>query len=806
MDVVTQSGSLKCYLRSKYGEETQRTVNNFGKELKRAARYKNHHHFNLRCYKSDIAPSGVRIKPPVDTCRAKDAARRASKVFLQERIKVTARIQREVKENVDMLKETLTRQLTKEDFEKVETICTRTAEKCFRKCRDQQRTKFNQLNEKRQTRMESGGKLESRSWVVNLSDRKLTADEEALLSKGPKYALTPRVNPIDFAAPLETAMQYSEVSDQVKETARIKICEAIRKAKEPRQNISKKERQAWKDLQKDKSIRILRADKGNASVLMNASEYDEKVHDLLENKDAYTVLKSDPTRKNERKLLKELKDLRKSNKINQTVYDYIKPSEGSTKPALFYGTVKLHKPLTPLRPVVATRGSATYNLEKHLAKILRPLVGSSERYIKDTAHLVESLKDIKLVEDEILVSFDVKSLFTSIPVNETIEICRERLEKDETLEERTKMDVPTIIQLLRLCVNSTSFRYDNKHYRQLEGVAMGSPLSPVLADTFMEHFEEKALADEAIRPRIWKRFVDDVIAVIKKATKNELLRHLNAQHERIQFTDEEEKDQMFSFMDVRFTRLPNGDLQREVFRKPTHTERYVNYTSHQPTSVKSGIIHCLMNRATTVCSNETILKKEKKHIERAMQRNGYPRRFIKKWMAKYDKKKWRKDQDTSNETFEHAKIPFIDGLSQEVRRIARSAGIRCSFYAPSTTRSLYNVKDKLTPGATTHAVYEVTCETCKERYIGETLRAVEVRAKEHQDAIRLGNTQRSAIAEHVHNQPDCHVIDWKAVKVIDRARNLRERKIREAFHIDKEKPRMNRDKGLDKSDTWTAII
>ena len=170
----------------------------------------------------------------------------------------------------------------------------------------------------------------------------------------------------------------------------------------------------------------------------------------------------------------------------------------------------------------------------------------------------------------------MKSLFTSILVNETIEICRERLEKDETLEKRTKMDVPTIIQLLRLCVNSTSFSYDNKHYRQLEGVAMGLPLSPVLADTFMEHFEEKALADEAIRPRIWKRFVDDVIAMIKKAKKNELLRHLNAQHERIQFTDEEEKDQMLSFMDVRFTQLPNGDLQREVFRKPTHTEKYSN--------------------------------------------------------------------------------------------------------------------------------------------------------------------------------------------------------------------------------------
>ena len=491
------------------------------------------------------------------------------------------------------------------------------------------------------------------------------------------------------------------------------------------------------------------------------------------------------------------------------MYDRVKPSEGSSRPALFYGLVKLHKPSVPLRPVVSACGTAIYNLARFLSSIIRPLVGSSGRNLKNTEDLVESMKEVTLDEDEILVSYDVKNLFTNIPVAESVEICNKRLLADVTLSERTTMDVATIIDLLRFCLTSTSFRYDNQHYKQLDGLAIGSPVSPVMADIFMENFEDNALIDETVKPRIWKRFVDDIISVVKKSQSNRLLSHLNTQHKKIQFTMEEEKDGSLPFMDIRFTRKLNGELEREVYQKPTHTNRYVHFTSHHPISVKSGVIDCLMYRATTVASSDDILRKETVRVVETMRQNGYPKCFTERVISKQRKRTGQERQGrkrNDDEPMEQANIPFVDGVSQEIKRIARSAGIQCTFFTPSTTRPLYNVKDRLPAGSRTHAVYAVTCQTCGEQYVGETLRSVEVRCKEHKDAIRLGQTAKSAIAEHVHGQINTHVIDWQHVQIIDGARRTRERKTREAFQIEKRQPRMNRDSGIEKSGTWSAII
>ena len=81
-----------------------------------------------------------------------------------------------------------------------------------------------------------------------------------------------------------------------------------------------------------------------------------------------------------------------------------------------------------------------------------------------------------------------------------------------------------------------------------------------------------------------------------------------------------------------------------------------------------------------------------------------------------------------------------------------------------------------------------------------------MRRKEHCDAIRLGQTAKSAIAEHVHQHMELHNMDWGKLKVIDRARNNRERKIREAFHNEQLKPAINRDAGIDRSKTWSAVL
>ena len=82
---------------------------------------------------------------------------------------------------------------------------------------------------------------------------------------------------------------------------------------------------------------------------------------------------------------------------------------------------------------------------------------------------------------------------------------------------RTDMDVDTIVQLLRFCVKSTEFKFDGTHYKQLDGVAMGSPVSPVLADLFMEELEEQAFEKVGWAPPcLWKRFVDDIILIFQK--------------------------------------------------------------------------------------------------------------------------------------------------------------------------------------------------------------------------------------------------------------------------------------------------
>ena len=149
-------------------------------------------------------------------------------------------------------------------------------------------------------------------------------------------------------------------------------------------------------------------------------------------------------------------------------------------------------------------------------------------------------------------------------------------------------------------------------------------------------------------------------------------------------------------------------------------------------------------------------------------------------------------------------IPFIDGLSQEVRRITRTA--RTAFFAPSTTRPLCSVKDKLPHDLTTNAIYSIKCKTCDEEYVGETLRALEVGAKKHRDAIRLGNTGKSAITQHVHQQEEPHEIDWSTMSVIDRADAWRERKLREAFKTHQRQPKMNKDAGLEHPKTWHSVL
>ena len=135
---------------------------------------------------------------------------------------------------------------------------------------------------------------------------------------------------------------------------------------------------AVRNLRTDKSIHILKADKGNATVVLDRIEYDNKILALL-NTPTYRELKSDPTAKIERKVCSKLSDLKKAEIFSQKVYDLLRPS--ATVCSKFYGLPKIHKPDVPLRPIVASQGSPTYKLAKYLAEVLKPLVGKSEHHV-----------------------------------------------------------------------------------------------------------------------------------------------------------------------------------------------------------------------------------------------------------------------------------------------------------------------------------------------------------------------------------------------------------------------------------------
>ena len=160
----------------------------------------------------------------------------------------------------------------------------------------------------------------------------------------------------------------------------------------------------------------------------------------------------------------------------------------------FYGLPKIHKQDTPLRPIVSSIGTVSYNTAKELARILKPLVGMSTHHLQNTKDFIQQLKEVKLQQDETIISYDVKALFTSVPIQPVLNIIKNKLENDQQLQQRTSMSVSQITSLLEYCLRSTYFAFQGEYYEELEGAAMVSPLSPIIANIYMEEFETRALS------------------------------------------------------------------------------------------------------------------------------------------------------------------------------------------------------------------------------------------------------------------------------------------------------------------------
>jgi hypothetical protein len=194
-------------------------------------------------------------------------------------------------------------------------------------------------------------------------------------------------------------------------------------------------------------------------------------------------------------------------------------------------------------------GSQTYKLAKHVTNIFSPFVGHTNSLIKNSNEFINIIKNEKVRLQDTVISFYVVSLLTKIPLDEAIQIFKEVTDCDTT-------------NLSEVCLCSTFFSYQGEFYEQTNDVEMGSPLSPIIANLFMENFENKSLDSFPLKPLRWKIYVDDtnVLWPHGKVELQDNFQHLNNISDDIKFTMELEENNSICFIDVLIKRKSNGHL------------------------------------------------------------------------------------------------------------------------------------------------------------------------------------------------------------------------------------------------------
>ena len=553
-------------------------------------------------------------------------------------------------------------------------------------------------------------------------------------------------------------------------------------------NLSPAERTAMKELQ-DNSLIVLPADKGRLTVVMDRNEYDCKVFSMLRDLQTYRELPRDPASGLRTKMNSLLLSLRRQGEIPDSLYYRLRSSSGTTP--LLYGLPKVHKSGIPLRPIVSFCSSPTYRLSQHLCHILSPLVGNSDCNVKNSSSFANFICT-QVLTNEVLVSFDVVSLFTKVPTGLAISVARKKLESDDSFSDRTALSVDNVIRLLSFCLDATYLSFRGKFYQQIYGTAMGSPVSVTVANMVMEHVEEEALSTFAVKPKFWKRYVDDTFTALPEDVVDSFHQHLNSVEPSIQFTVERESNGQLPFLDLLVTRDTDGSISTCVYRKPTHSDQYLHFSSHHPTSHKRSVVRTLLSRAATHSSSLVERSREESHVHRALLSNGYTEGFIQS-CRRFQRN--RSPEDLENPPIRIC-LPYFENQSQALKRILAPYNIRVSFRPFSTLRSvLSHPKDHTPLLSQSGVVYRVGCLGCDACYIGQTGRTLSQRLKEHQRAVENRDCQSNALAEH--SSRTGHRIDWDGVTVLGRHSDQRQRCLLESWFIHQHHGHsINREQGL----------
>ena len=576
--------------------------------------------------------------------------------------------------------------------------------------------------------------------------------------------------------------------------------------------IKKEDIATLKKLGKNKNLKICKPDKGNGVVIMNSTEYVQKMDDILKDntkfkkcKDYENIHKHNLSM--EDKINNFLKRIKKSDVINDDEYRYLYVSGSS--PAILYGSPKVHKANMPLRPILAAFSTASYRLAKFIIPAFNPYV-ENEFTLKNSYAFMDVLKEKVFPTTAFLTSFDVTSLFTNIPIKETVDIAVELVfQNGNTFRDMARKDFR---RMLEICTEDNHFLFNGEHYTQFEGFAMGNPLSATMANLFLSYHEQNWLRECPLdyKPLLYKRYVDDCFLVFKKESHAQrFLDYLNVKHPNIKFTMEKEENNSLNFLDCHIQKVPEGasfiKCLSSVFRKPTFTGLGMNFHSQTYFNFKLNNIRTLLYRAYNISSTWQSFHNEVKFLANFFLNNGYPKDLFHRICKRFIDKLYETKENvcTAKRMPFYHKIPFINNYTCDfikntyVKFLSDcypQVDFKMVFYNNFKIQGLTKHKEKLPVPLESGIVYMYKCGDCNATYIGSSIKALFSRANEHfAISSRTGNLLVRPVASSIRD----HITtcgsgrNLNSFSILDKHKDMLTLRISETIEIIERKPGLN---------------
>ena len=481
--------------------------------------------------------------------------------------------------------------------------------------------------------------------------------------------------------------------------------------------------------------------------------------------------------------------------------------KGNYQAGHLYGLPKLHKDPDdpPLRPIVSMTGTVTHELAQYLNQLIYQYL-DQKHMVRSGNEFILALDDAKVSPTQAVVSLDVESLFTNVPVHSTIDIILNRAYNHESLPP-PPLAQEDLRELLQICTQLTPFCASGEFYLQSDGCSMGSPLGSTLANFYMADLESKVLNSKAAsNPSRYYRYMDDIFAIFEKKTHVRYFISRLKNRSVLNFTYESMENNIFNFLDVRLFLKPDGKFETSVFIKATDSGVYANFHSHIPDQYKRSVVNSLVNRAIKYSSNASCLNNEFNRIRQILANNSYPQSLvdsiIHRKMHELNSQANMDVQQNDNKIKFFVQLFNLSGFKSDRRRLKNivldhvkpvlpdSSISLLTYFKPNKLSAQFSTRSRAENIDRVNVVYKFDCyvDGCNSSYIGYTTQTLKNRIAQHR-------YNSSSIWKHMHYDHSVEIPNFddfaQCFNIVFSSSSVISLKIVEAILIKSDKPPIN---------------